>query len=90
MLNRTVDITLLLTCSVSRCAEQLSAMYCTLSTAPRRDKGLVTYYGEGEGGLRKRRGACEVLPPQKGGGGAVTLLAMLKGDTTSFEVVFTR
>ena len=33
----------------------------------------------------KRRGAREVLPQQKRGGGEV--LAMLKGDTTSFGVV---
>ena len=34
----------------------------------------------GGGGLQNRRGvACEVLPLQKGGGGAEKVLAMLKG-----------
>ena len=32
------------------------------------NKGLVTNYGEG-GGLQNGRGACEVLPLQKRGGG---------------------
>ena len=35
---------------------------------PRMHKGLVTNYGEG-GGLQNWRGACEVLPLQKGGKG---------------------
>ena len=35
-------------------------------------------------------GACEVLPLQKGGGGAEKVLTMLKGSTQSFGVVFTR
>ena len=41
---------------------------------------MVTKYGEEGGG-----GACEVLPLRKGGG-----VAMIKGDTQSFEVVLTQ
>ena len=43
-------------------------------------KGPVTNY-------RERAGACEVFPLRKGGG-AEKVLAMLKGGTTSFRVVF--
>ena len=32
-----------------------------------------------KGGCKKGGGACEVLPQQKGGGGAENVLAMLKG-----------
>ena len=51
-------------------------------------EGLVTNYGEGGGGLQNKGGACEVLPLQKGGGGAQKVSAMLKGATNSFEGVF--
>ena len=51
-----------------------------------RDWSLIRGRG---GGLQNRRGVCEVLPLQKGGG-AENDLAMMKGGTTSFEVVFTR
>ena len=48
-------------------------------------KGPVTNYGEGV--ATKREWACEVLPLRKGGG-AEKVLAMLKGGTKSFGVVF--
>ena len=50
-------------------------------------KGLVTNYGEGGGLQNGRWGACEVLPLRKGG--AENVLAMMKGDTKRFRVVFT-
>ena len=53
-----------------------------------RDWSLITGRG---GGLHNGRGAREVFPLRKGGGGAETVLAMLKGrggGTKSFGVVF--
>ena len=49
--------------------------------------GLVTNYGEG-GGVKTGGGARDVLPLRKGEG-AEKVLAMLKGGTKSFGVVFT-
>ena len=50
-----------------------------------RDRSLIT--GKGGGRQNGREGgASEVLPLPKGGGGGV--LAMLKGGTKSFQVVF--
>ena len=52
-----------------------------------RDWSLIT--GGGGGGATKRgRGGCEVLPLQKGV--VKKVLAMLKGGTKSFGVVFKR
>ena len=49
-----------------------------------------TEYREGEGAKNGREGGgtSEVLPLRKEGGGGI-VLAMLKGGTTSFWVVFT-
>ena len=49
--------------------------------------GVVTNYGDGEGGgLQNRRGACEVLPLRKGGHGKRFSHADRGGGgTTSFE-----
>ena len=50
-----------------------------------RDWSLIT-----GGGLQNRRGACEVLPLRKGGGGGgEKVLDMLKDGTKSLRVVFT-
>ena len=49
-----------------------------------RDWSLFT----GRGGYKTGGGACEVFPLRKGG--AEKVLAMLKGGTNSFGVVFTR
>ena len=49
-----------------------------------KDWSLIT----GRGSIQNGRGACEVLPLRKGWPEKV--LAMLKGDTTSFVVVFMR
>ena len=50
-------------------------------------KGLVTNYGERGATKRDGGGASEVLPLRKGE--AENVLAMLKGGTKSFGVVFT-
>ena len=53
-----------------------------------RPKGLVTNYREGRGGYKTGGGgACEVLLLRKWG--AEKVLAMLKGGTKSFVVVYT-
>ena len=45
----------------------------------------------GREGAKKREGrACEVLPLRKRGAGAENVLAMAKGGTKVFGVVFTR
>ena len=43
-------------------------------------KGLVTYYGEGGGGLQNGMGANEVLPLRKCGGGNIFSHAEGGGD----------
>ena len=52
-----------------------------------RDWSLITGRGGGAG-LQNGRGACKVLSLQKKGWRAGKVLAMLKGGTTSFGVVF--
>ena len=54
-------------------------------------KGLVTNYGEGGGLQNGRRGACEVLPLQKGGGGKrFSHVEGGGGGIKTFGVVFIR
>ena len=56
---------------------------------PKGFEGVVTNYGKGGGGLKKRgggRGHVKFYPYEKGGGGgAEKVLAMLKGGTKSFH-----
>ena len=61
---------------------------CQLSTSI--GEGLVTNYGEG--GLQNGRGGVcgKFYPYGKGGGGAEKVLAILKGGTKGFGVLFTR
>ena len=51
-----------------------------------RDWSLIT--GRGGGGYKTGEGGYVKFYPYEMGGGAETVLAMLKGGTTSFEVVF--